>query len=232
MSTHGSIGYVDQLQCSPLFSGVGRQELNQLLQHAQRRTIRAQQYIGWQGDACGEFYFLLNGFVKLRSRTQQGKDHTVGLIYPGNFFALEAMFSGNGYATTMEAIKDCDLLSFPTSRFLSFMKNQPILFYKVLSELSHEVVKLYSHIERQKTYTAQQKLVAWMLDHYDQEKADPAIPVPLLRTDLASMLGITPETLCREMKKLKQLGFVSGNNGTVSIANFEGLQTILEKDIH
>jgi len=232
MSAHGALGYVEKLQCSALFSGVGATELKGLLQYAHRRQFRAQQYIAWQGDSCGEFYYLLKGFVKLRSRTQQGKDHTLGVVYPGNFFALEAMFSGNGYATTMEAIEDCELLAVPSSHFLSFMKHRPILFYKVLSELSHEVVKLYSHIERQKTYTAQQKIAAWILDHSDQESPQASISVPLLRTDLASLLGITPETLCRELKKLKKMGLISGNNGTIAICNYEGLQNILEQEIH
>jgi len=229
---HKLNGHLQQLQRSPLFSGVEQHELSSLLRLTHMRYLHSQQIIGWQGDACGEFYYLIDGHVKLRCQSASGKEHTVKIVYPGEVFALEAMFSGDGYATTMEVINDSKVLAFPTSQFLHFMKTRPVLFYKVLSELSRDVTRLIAEVERHKTCSAQQKLIAFLLDHSDAESEDIAVEVPLRRTDLASMLGVTPETLCREMKKLKQDGLVSGNNGTVYINDITRLQSMLSEVAH
>lgn len=225
-------GYLQQLQRSPLFSGVEQNELNSLLRLTHMRHLHSQQVIGWQGDACGEFYYLMEGHVKLRCQTIHGKEHTVKIVYPGEVFALEAMFSGGGYATTMEVINDSKILAFPTSQFMHFLKTRPVLFYKVLSELSRDVTRLINQVERHKTCTAQQKLVAYLLDQCDEESTTCTVTVPLRRTDLASMLGVTPETLCREMKKLKQDGLVSGNNGTVYVNDITRLQSVFSETTH
>lgn|GEM_PF-3472590 len=232
MDYHKLNGHLHKLQRSPLFSGVEPEELNSLLRLTHKRCLHSQQIIGWQGDPCGEFYYLIDGYVKLRSENLHGKRHTIGVVRPGEIFALEAMFSGDGYTATMETIKDSEILAFPTPQFLNFIKSRPVLFYKVLSALSRNVTQLITQVERQKVCTAKQKLVAYLLDHCDEESSDCSVSMPLRRTDLASMLGVTPETLCREMKKLKQDGLVSGNNGTVYVNDITRLQSVLSETPH
>ncbi len=220
-------GQLRQLQRSSLFSGLDENELSSLLRLAHMRSLHDQQILGWQGEACGEFYYLLNGHVALRCETASGKRHTVKIIYPGEVFALEAVFSGAGYTTTMEVLSDSKVLAFPTSRFLNFMKSHPLFCYRVLSELSHDVTRLIAEVECHKVCSARQKLIAFLLDRCDAETENFVVKVPLPRTNLASMLGVTPETLCREMKKLKQDGLVSGMNGIVQINDIASLQLML-----
>lgn len=225
-------GQLHKIQQSSLFSGLAEAELDALLRLAHMRQMRAQQVIGWQGDACGEFYYLIDGHVTLHCQAASGKKHTVKIVYPGEVFALEAVFSGGGYTATMEVVSDSKILAFPASRFLSFMKNHPVFYHKVLSELSRDVTRLVCEVERHKVCSARQRLIAFLLERFDAESEDAVVEVPLLRSDLASMLGITPETLCREMKKLKQDGLVSGVNGIVHINDFSGLQSMLGETAH
>ncbi len=225
-------GHLQQLQQSPLFSGLDESEFSALLRLAHIRQLHNQQVIGWQGDACGEFYYLIDGYVTLHCLTASGKKHTVKIIYPGEVFALEAMFSGGGYTSTMEVVSNSKILAFPTSRVLHFMKSHPAFYHKVLSELSRNVTRLVCEVERHKVCSARQKLIAFLLDRSDVQSEDSVVEVPFRRSDLASMLGITPETLCREMKKLKQDGLVTGINGIVRINDFARLQAMLSEVTH
>ncbi|WP_335680420.1 cyclic nucleotide-binding domain-containing protein [Sphingomonas melonis] len=79
----------------------------------QRRRVARGQTIAWAGDEaviCGN---LLTGVLKLVAATADGREQTVGLLYPADFF-------GQPYAGdvdfTLTALTEAELCVFPAPR--------------------------------------------------------------------------------------------------------------------
>ncbi|GAA3256239.1 hypothetical protein GCM10020258_15490 [Sphingomonas yabuuchiae] len=80
----------------------------------QRRRVARGQTIAWAGDEaviCGN---LLTGVLKLVAATANGREQTVGLLYPADFF-------GQPYAGdvdfTLTALTEAELCVFPRAAF-------------------------------------------------------------------------------------------------------------------
>ena len=80
----------------------------------QRRRVARGQTIAWAGDEaviCGN---LLTGVLKLVAATADGREQTVGLLYPADFF-------GQPYAGdvdfTLTALTEAELCVFPRAAF-------------------------------------------------------------------------------------------------------------------
>ena len=219
--------YVSALARTSIFYGTSREDLHALLCLSQPRVGHAQQALCWQGEPCGEFYFLIDGLVKAQRINAANKLQTLNIIHSGEVFGIEALFSGDGYLATFNVERESKLLVFQASQFLHFIRTRPVMVMQILATLSKSIGRLVKEIDQLKLLNAEQRIAAYLLENYDQDSGDNKVVLPAKRSDLASMLAITPETLCREVKKLKQTGCVSGYNGFLYIDQPSRLEEII-----
>lgn len=219
--------YVSALAKTSIFYGTSRENLRSLLCLSQPRVGHAQQALCWQDEPCGEFYFLIDGLVKAQRTNAAGKLQTLNIIRAGEIFGIEALFSGEGHLATFEAERESQLLVFQANPFLHFIRSRPVMVMQILATLSQSIGRLVKEIDQLKLLKAEQRIAAYLLENCDLDSGDRRVVLPAKRSDLASMLAITPETLCREVKKMKKIGCVSGDNGYLFIDHPAQLEEII-----
>ena len=69
---------------------------------------------------------------------------------------------------------------------------------------------------RRNSLEAGPRLYASLKDYADEAGSD-TFTLPLKKKDLASLLGITPETLSREFSKLKKDGYIAAKGKQITI---------------
>ena len=190
-------------------------ELTALNTLGQRRVVARGETLIWAGDesiVCGN---LLSGMLKLSASTSDGREQIVGLLYPADFV-------GRPYAEeadlTVTALTDAELCVFPRQPFERVLEDhvrmERLLLQRTFAALDEARARMLMLARK----SAGEKIAGFLLDMAERMSAKscravPGGPVtfdlPLSRGQIADVLGLTIETVSRQMTRLKSAGIIA-----------------------
>lgn len=219
---------IEQLRRAAFLADSATAELTAMLPFTEARQARAGDVLLRQGEPAAHVFVLLDGAVKLVRTNGRPREKVVDALLPVATFGETAMLTRHGCPFTAVALEDSSLLAIRAEPLLELMRGRPVLLWRLLEHLSQREAHLLEQLERFGYYNAAQKLAAYLLDHYDcDHPVEPLLGLPPRRTDIASLLSITPETLSREIGKFKRRGWIAVRKGRISIRRPERLNALL-----
>ncbi|WP_342452480.1 Crp/Fnr family transcriptional regulator [Pararoseomonas baculiformis] len=192
----------------------------------QRRLARGETLV-WAGEEAVVCANLLTGVLKLSATTADGREQIVGLLYPADFvgrpFAEEAEHS-------ITALTDVELCVFPRKTFETALENhvrmERLLLRRTLAALDEARARMLLLGRK----TAEEKVASFLLDMASHlggpcKPGEASFDLPLTRAQIADVLGLTIETVSRQMTKLKRDGLIGLPSGRmVTIRDRQALQ--------
>ena len=190
-------------------------ELVALNSIGQRRKVARGETVIWAGDDSVICANLLDGIMKLTASTSDGREQTVGLLYPADFvgrlFAEQAAF-------TVTALTDVELCVFPRGRFEAVLEDhvrmERLLLQRTFSALEDARGRMLTLARR----TAEERVAGFLIDMLDRvgsagcsAVADGPVTfdLPLTRGQIAELLGLTIETVSRQLTRFKAAGLIA-----------------------
>ncbi len=210
----------------PLFSGCSAQEWQALQQILTTQFVEEGEIVFKQGEPCSAFYAVVHGMLKLRLE-DSGVRRVVGFVQVGDTCGESAVFSGEGYAVSAIAVCDCELLAVPAFPFLRITQRFPNLALRMLGWISQRYHAHLRNSTRLAMQSADQRVAAWLLHHARRADSGTYATLPPRRLDLANLLCITPETLCRIMKRLRTRGHVAVDGDQVFLVDPQALREVM-----
>jgi CRP-like cAMP-binding protein len=218
----------ESLKNTALFNGLSVEDLTSVVPLTRRVRIRAGQILFRQFEPCSAFFLVVHGVIKLYCMGPNGREKAIAFMTSGQTFAEAAMFSGVGYPVNALAMEDGELIAIDAYRFTRYMRSRPEVTWKILATLSQHLHRLVNQIDSLSTHNAQQKVAAYLLDHFDPEDGDGWVEgLPSRRVDLADILGIQPETLSRILRDFTQRGWIEKTGNDIRLLDSEALVRIL-----
>ena len=159
---------------------------------------------------------ILSGVVKLLKTAADGRRQIVGLQFPGQFVGRPG---GKPSPFLAEAASDVELCCFAGTSFEAAMRENRELEHVVMQQTLDEldVARQWMFVLGRKT--AQEKVASLLLLMAHHLASEPgAIPsankaiefeLPLSRTEMGEYLGLTIETVSRQMSNLKAHSVIS-----------------------
>lgn len=205
-------------------------ELEALNALGRRRALRRGETLIWAGEESAVCANLLSGVLKLTASTADGREQIVGLLYPADFvgkpYAGEADF-------TVTAVSDAQLCVFPRGPFEAVLEDhvrmERLLLQRTFAALEEARGRMLSLAR----LSAGEKVAGFLIDMADRTggcRATGFGPVtfdlPLTRGEMAEVLGLTIETVSRQLTRLKDAGTIAlpGARG-VTIRDRQALET-------
>jgi CRP/FNR family transcriptional regulator len=212
------------LSVTALFGGLGEAALGSLSAHTSVRWLRGKEILYLQGQPGDCVFVLIEGSMKLVRRTGGAREHVVRLLRPGEVLAETVLFSSNGYPATAVALEDSRLLALDAMPFATCLRENPLLAWNVMERLGKRIEELQMQTELLATHTAEQKVAAYLVRRYRAlPGTDPVVSASCRRSDLASLLALAPETLCRVITAFKRRGLIRSEHGRIAVVDAEGL---------
>ncbi|MGF1548541.1 MAG: Crp/Fnr family transcriptional regulator [Thiotrichales bacterium] len=232
MSRYEAQQFASQLRNTELFGALPRADFESLTGLCEQKVIDDQRALFLQDAQCHEIHLLISGLVKLCRNAGDHRRRVLGLVYPDDLFCLEAMYSGERYPFTAQTIETCWLAVFPARPFARFVQQRPELQQRVLRTLSVNSKRWMLRLEHNQHFTAEQRIAAYLIDRLECSQTDGLLRgIPKRRTDLASLLAMTPETLCREVRKLKTRGLLEECDGELAVSDCTRLRELCEPSL-
>lgn len=212
---------------APLFAELDLATIHRLIGSATIAEYPQTTLLFSQGDTATHFFIVLDGHVNLFTLTESGAQSIIEIIDPGNSFAEAVMFMNGKFPLNAETSASTRLLIIPAAPFLSQLEQYPQLTTQIFAALIRWQHRLIREIAALKGRSPAQRVGLFLLAH-----ADPGgsiVHLTLTMTELASRIGITPESLSRVMARLRPLGVVSERTG-ITIGDFAGLRQFCQAE--
>ncbi|AOH87045.1 Crp/Fnr family transcriptional regulator (plasmid) [Sphingomonas panacis] len=210
---------------------LGDQDLSALHKLGRRRHLHRGEAIAWAGEESRDCANILSGILKVSALTHDGREQIVGLLYPSDFVGQPFMGS---FDFTVTALGDAEVCIFPRSDFERFLSTRNHLTQALLRRTFDTLSDARKRMLLLGRQSASERIADFLLQMLDRTggcSASAGGPVtfdlPLSRGAIADVLGLTIETVSRQMTKLKIAGVIGLPGGrTVTIVKREELRHV------
>lgn len=170
------------------------------------------QVLFHQGEPADALYAVLDGLIKLSVGSRDGDEVVVEIFQAGTSFAETLAFKEVPYPVTATALLNSRVLAVPKRAVQSILNRDPATVSAILAATYTHLHKLIRQIEQLKSSSGQQRVAQYILALAEAGSDCPEFPLPCKKQELASLLGIKPETLSRIFRRLESCGVsVDGN---------------------
>ncbi len=210
---------------------LSKEELHDLNRIARQRIVPVGQVISGGGDDV-VFANIVSGVIKLTKTLSDGRQQIVGLQFPPDFLGRTYGKPGTYFA---EAATDVELCAFPKDGFKSMLKRYPDLEHRLFENTLDELDAAREWMLLLGRKTAQEKVASLLLMiarrvpsigcAHTEEMNFSQFTLPLTRADIADYLGLTLETVSRQMTRLKSLGIIElVENREITVPDLQALE--------
>jgi len=219
-----------RLAANPWFALLPPAERKALLSGCERVHLAAGEMLFRQGDAVpagqGAFYGVLRGAMKASSLRPDGKEAILVVLEAGNWFGENSLIDGLPRTHDATAVGEAELLALPRPAFDRMMK-RPAFAHAVCRLLAGRVRSLYGMVEDATLRSTRARVARrlLLLARGDATQArEPRPVVPVSQESLAMMLGVSRQTLSKELQALAREGAIELGYGRIAIASVRALE--------
>ena len=213
---------------NPWFASLATPDQQALLAHAQLLRLQPGEMLFRQGAAPGGFYGLLKGTLKISSLREDGREAILVLLEPGNWMGEISLIDGEPRTHDATALCAAELLVVPQAAFYALMES--VSFAQAMTRLlAGRVRSLYGVVEDsalRSTRTRVAKRLLLLARGDATQSADTRLSVPVSQEALAMMLGMTRQTVSKELKFLQAQALVVVRYGRIDILSATKLQSV------
>lgn len=173
-------------------------------------------------------FYIISGYVRAYRISEQGEELTLVIFKPGDFFPLTWGTNNILDDCYLEAVTDVKLWKAPKEEFIRFINEKPELYYDLANNLLSRYSGLFNRIEYLVFGTAYTKVAAALVvcaKRFGKSFGEKVlVDLPLTHRDIATLIGITRETTCLEMKKLEKKGLITHNGRMLVIQDLKRME--------
>ena len=214
------------------FAGLPLPDRRALLGACERQRLAPGEMLFRQGDAvpagAGAFYGVVSGGIKASSLREDGKEAILAVLEPGNWFGEISLLDGLPRTHDATAARDAEVLVLPHAGFERMMK-RPAFALAICRMLAARVRSLYGMVEDATLRSTRARVARrlLLLARGDATQArEPRPVVPVSQEALAMMLGVSRQTLSKELQAMAQAGAIALGYGRIEIASVEKLRAL------
>jgi len=185
-----------------------------------------------QGQSSSSLYSLADGIVKICSHSEDGREQIVGLSSPGNLLLGLQSINDDQYAYTGVAETAVTACKINHRVLLAHVRDTPDLAMRLIAALNAQLAHSRAMMEVMGHKCAAAKVAAFILLMTPRAKnGNCNFSMPFTRMEMASILGLSEETVCRIMANMKRAGAVYAPRGKIEIRDWQQLQAIAGGDL-
>ncbi|MCG8551583.1 MAG: Crp/Fnr family transcriptional regulator [Desulfobacterales bacterium] len=202
-------------------------------------TLNKGELIFQEGDRAQGFYIVAQGKIKVFKMSFEGKEQILHIYGPGHTFGEVPVFQGKSFPASVMALEPSIILFLPREAFVRQIEKSPALAMNMLADLSRRLREFTVQIENLSLKEVPARLAAYILTlaleasgglqkTTMQKKHEPTanVVLPVSKVQLASLIGTTPETISRGLKKMEQAGFIKTEGKKILISDHQGLEDL------
>jgi CRP/FNR family transcriptional regulator, anaerobic regulatory protein len=200
---------------SAICAALSHDELDALSQLGRKQRVVRGQTLVWEGDDAIIVANVITGVLKVSMSIADGREQIVGVVFPADFIGRPF---GQKSPYSVTALSDAELCIFSRSTFDAFARKHPELEHKLLQRTLDELDRAREWMLLLGKKAAHERIATLLLEmsnrlgetgcSVEQGGLD-SFELPLDRQQMGDLLGLTIETVSRQLSRLKADGVIS-----------------------
>jgi CRP/FNR family transcriptional regulator, cyclic AMP receptor protein len=214
---------------SPFFQGLPEAVIELALTHLVTRTHPANQVILLENDWGGSVYFIIEGWVKIRTYNLEGKEVTLNILGKGELFGEMAALDEVPRSTDVITLTTTIIGSMPAQDFLKLLQTEPLAGVR-LAQLMARRLRQVNRRLRLRESDSQSRVADTLIFLAEGQgiKGDTGTEIPNLpHRELSSLSGLARETVTRVLTRLEKKGLIKRDQDIICIPDLSALERMI-----
>lgn len=211
-----------------LFEDLAQQELFELADLCQVKKYNKHQIIYRVNDPAEDVYILVNGVVKVISKSMDGREVIKTIIHPKSLFGTEYISANGERSNTAKSVdKDVICLQINSEDFKSYLKQNWELTERFIRMLGTRLMYVEERFESLVFKDARQRIIDFLKDNARingrQVGLEMLIKHSLTQQDIANYTGTSRQTVTYVLNDLKRQNQIYFKRKSILIRDISSL---------
>jgi len=219
----------DLIRTTPFFAALSPDAAEQAAAQVVTRRHPANQVILLENDWGNSVYFILEGWVKIRTYNLDGKEVTLNILGKGEVFGEMASLEEIPRSTDVITLVPTVIGNMPAQHFVSLLHTEPQAGL-YLARLMAKRLRQVNRRLRLRESDSQSRVADILLFLADGQgkAAGQGMEIPNLpHRELSGLSGLARETVTRVLSKLEKKGLIQRDREVLKIIDVEALENLL-----
>ena len=224
-SAHNHLHEIEALIANvPLFRGLSSDSIAQLATRVRPRDYGKNEQLYGAGEPTANLFVIHTGRVKIYRLAESGHEQVIRVLGPGEFLGEASFLSGESmdhFAVTVEPGEICSLHARDLGNHVLASPSVALTMLATLSRRLESTEQLVSSLTSE---SAGRRGAGYLLG-LAREAGSLRVTLPVAKKDVASQLGLTPETLSRKLTQFEDAALIALAGSHVDILDAAALES-------
>ncbi|MEO0455137.1 MAG: Crp/Fnr family transcriptional regulator [Cyanobacteria bacterium P01_A01_bin.114] len=222
-------GASEPIEAAQFFEELPENTIKQATAQVVTRRHPAGQVILLENDWGNSVYFILEGWVKIRTYNLDGKEVTLNILGKGELFGEMAPLDEVPRSTDVITLVPTVIGSMPAQDFVTLLKSEPLAGIRLAKLMARRLRQVNRRL-RLRESDSQSRVADILLFLADGQGqiGETGVEIPNLpHRELSSLSGLARETVTRVLSKLEKKGLIVRERDIVGIPDIDALERLL-----
>ncbi|UBF27422.1 Crp/Fnr family transcriptional regulator [Kovacikia minuta CCNUW1] len=217
------------IRLAPFFQGLPEAAVEKATAHVVMRSHPANQVILLENDWGSSVYFILNGWVKIRTYNLDGKEVTLNILGKGELFGEMAPLDEVPRSTDVITLAPTVIGNMPAQDFVTLLNTEPQSGIRLAQLMARRLRQVNRRLRlRESDSTSRVADILLFLADGQGKKSAKGTEIPNLpHRELSSLSGLARETVTRVLSKLEKKGLIERDRDILTIPDTHALERLM-----
>jgi CRP/FNR family cyclic AMP-dependent transcriptional regulator len=218
------------LRATPLLARLPDADIRALARMGQIRSFRAGEVIFREGDPGDALYSIVEGRVRITMLSPVGSEATLALLGPGECVGDMALLDGGPRSATATATTASRALVVTRNHFIEWLSERPAAALALLETVSLRLRRTNEALADLAFLDVATRLAKRLVSLSSEQRATrlksgrpSEVRLKITQAELASMLGVSRESVNKQLNAMARQGYVTLGRGSITIRDADGL---------
>ncbi len=219
----------DLIQKSPFFLDMPDEMVEKALAHVVVRNHPANQVILLENDWGSSVYFILDGWVKIRTYNLDGREVTLNILGKGEVFGEMAPLDEVPRSTDVITLVPTSIGNMPAQDFVTLLNTEPQAGIRLAKLMARRLRQVNRRLRlREADSMARVADILLFLADGQGHVSEKGTEIPNLpHRELSSLSGLARETVTRVLNKLERKDLIARDRDVLCIPDIDALERML-----
>jgi CRP/FNR family transcriptional regulator, cyclic AMP receptor protein len=229
-ASQGEINAPTVLQKNTWFASLPSQHQGALIEAAQRMQLSQGQHFASREQLIRRrkdgFAVLVEGLLKICASSSDGREAILSFVHPGQWFGEVSVLDGQARENDYVSIGTCELLVIETEVMHQLLKDADLACHiaRLMASRTRLLVALAEGFTLRSSLARTAKRLFMLAYDDEPEQGKHRDTLDVSQDALASMLGMTRQSVASQLRLLSECGAIEQAYGRVKIASIAALK--------
>ncbi len=191
-----------------LFKDLSSEALSRVKSHLKEKAFEKNDMIFFAKDHCQQILIVQSGQVKIFLNSSSGKEQILHILGPGESCVCNPGEPCWHCSSCAQALTDCRVWFLQKEYFVKLMRTNLKLTQRLNEILAKRLSWFNFLIEEISLDNSEKRLIKFILEKLNGQREDEYSFISATHEEIAQWMGLTRETVTRQLNKLKRLQLI------------------------